>query len=99
MCSDSSVGVEHDSEDGAHSSGGEVLVELSSDEAVVAVRLGDSAPDNSEFCVVSNILPLENVSNSLAVVEACSLLLLDTLHLQEGELLVLSGLSSLEADE
>ncbi len=61
--------------------------------------LGDSAPDDSEFRVVSDGLALEDVSNSLAEVEAGSLFLLDSLDLEEGELLVLGALATLEADE
>ena len=99
LFSDASVGVEHDSEVGAHSSGGKVSVELSSNKTVATVSLDDSAPDNSEFCVVSDALALENVSNSLAKVKACTLLLFNTIDLEKRELLVLGGLSSLEADE
>lgn len=97
--SDGSVGVEHNSEGGTHSSGREVLGELSADEAVVAVRLDDLAPDNSEFCVVSDALALENVSDPLAKVKACVLLLIHALDLEESELLVLGALASLEAGE
>ena len=97
--SDGPVGVEHDSEGGAHGSGREVLVELGSDEAVVSVRLGDSAPDNSEFCVVPDALALVNVSDPLAEVEGRVGLGLDALDLEQRELLVLGGLSALEPDE
>jgi hypothetical protein len=97
--SDRSVGVEHHSKSGAHSSGREISSELSSDGAVVAVRLDDSAPDGSEFGVVSNTLGLVNISDSLAIVEASVLLIIHTLDLQESKLLVLSGLASLESGE
>ena len=60
---------------------------------------GDAAPDHSEFCVVSDALALENVSDPLAKVKACVLLLVNALHLQESELLRLSALASLEAGE
>ncbi len=59
----------------------------------------DAAPDHSEFCVVSDALALENVSDSLAKVKACVLLLFNTLELEEGELLGLSALASLESGE
>ena len=95
--SDRSVGVEHHSKSGAHSSGREISSELSSDGAVVAVRLDDSAPDGSEFGVVSNTLCLVNISDSLAKVEACVLLIIHTLDLEEGKLLMLSALASLES--
>ena len=65
-----SVGVEHNSEGGTHSSGREIFGELSSNETVVAVRLDDSTPDSSELGVVSNTLGLINVSDSLAEVKA-----------------------------
>ena len=63
------------------------------------MSLGNSAPDNSEFCVVSDALALENVSDSLAKVKACVLLLINTLDFEKSELLVLGALSSLEARE
>ena len=97
--SDRSVGVEHDSESGSHGAGREVPGELSADEAVVAVGSSDAAPDDSEFCVVSDALALEDVSDSLAKVEAGVLLIVHTLDLQEGELLRLSALASLESGE
>ena len=99
LVSDSMVGVEHDSEGGAHGLGREVLGELSTYESVVTVGLDDLAPDNSEFCVVSDALALVNVSDSLAKVKACVFLLVDSLDLEESELLVLGGLASLEAGE
>ena len=97
--SDRSVGVEHHSKSGAHSSRREISGELSSDGADITVRLDDSSPDSSEFGVVSNTLGLVNISDSLAKVEACVLLIIHTLDLEEGKLLVLSGLSSLESSE
>ena len=97
--SDRSVGVEHHSKSGAHSSGREISSELSSDGAVVAVRLDDSAPDGSEFGGVSNTLCLVNISDSHAKVEACVLLIIHTLDLEEGKLLELSALASLESGE
>ena len=63
------------------------------------MSLHDSAPNSSEFGVVSNTLGLVNVSDPLAKVKACVLLVLNTLELEEGELLVLSALSSLESSE
>ena len=97
--SDRSVGVEHHSEASAHSSRGEIFGELSSDGAVVTVRLDDSAPDGSELGVISNTLGLVNVSDPLAKVKACVLLIIHTLDLKEGKLLVLSALASLESGE
>lgn len=94
-----SVRVEHNSESLAHSSGRKILGELSSNETVVAVRLHDLAPNSSEFSVVFNTLGLVNVSDSLAEVKAGVLLIIHTLHLEEGELLRLSALASLETNE
>jgi hypothetical protein len=94
-----SVGVEHNSKSGTHSSGRKIFGELSSNETVVAVSLDDSAPNSSEFSVVSNTLGLVNVSDPLAKVKACVLLIIDTLDLKKGELLMLSALASLEASE
>ena len=93
------VGVEHDSEGGTHSSGGKVAVERGPDESVVSVRLDNASPDDSEFRVVSDALALEDVSDALAKVKACVLLLLNTLDLKQSELLVLGGLSTLESGE
>jgi len=61
------------------------------------VSLHDSAPNSSEFGVVSNTLGLVNISDSLAKVKACVLLIIHTLDLEEGELLMLSALASLES--
>ena len=61
--------------------------------------LDDSTPDGSEFGVVSDTLGLENISDPLAKVKACVLLIIHTLDLEEGKLLVLSGLASLESGE
>lgn len=63
------------------------------------MRLDDLAPDSSEFSVVLNTLGLVNVSDPLAKVKACVLLVIDTLDLEESELFILSGLASLEANE
>lgn len=63
------------------------------------MRLDDLAPDSSEFSVVLNTLGLVNVSNPLAKVKACVLLVIDTLDLEVSKLFVLSGLASLEANE
>ena len=63
------------------------------------MRLDDSAPDGSELGVISNTLGLVNVSDPLAKVKACVLLVIDTLDLEVSKLFVLSGLASLEANE
>ena len=97
--SDRSVGVEHHSKSGAHSSRREISGELSSDGSVVAVRLDDSAPDSSELGVISNTLGLVNIRDPLAKVKVCVLLIIHTLDLKKGKLLVLSGLASLESGE
>ena len=61
--------------------------------------LHDSAPDGSELGVVLNTLGLVNVSDPLAKVKACVLLIIHTLDLKQGKLLVLSALTSLESGE
>lgn len=63
------------------------------------MRLDDSAPDSSELGVISNTLGLVNVSDSLAKVKVCVLLIIHTLDLKEGKLLVLGSLTSLESGE
>lgn len=65
----------------------------------MAVRLGNSSPDDSESCVVYCLSALVDVSNSLAEVELSILLLIATLDLQQSELFILGALASLEAEE
>ena len=97
--SDSPVRVQHHSEGSTHGSGREVLGELGSDGAAVAVSLDDSTPNDSESCVVSHVLGLVHVGNALSEVEGGVSLVVDALDLQESELLVLGGSASLEAGE
>lgn len=97
--SDKSVGVEHDSDGAAHCSGGEVLLESSSNLTVVAVRARDRSPPDSEFCVVFQVLCLINVSNTFALVERCVFSIVEALDPQKSLLLLLGGLASSEPGE
>jgi hypothetical protein len=99
LASDQSVGVEHDSDVTTHSSGRKILSERSSDSAIVAVGSNDGAPHDSVFGVVSHVLCLENVSDSLAIVKACVFPVLETFDFEECLLLILGGLTSSEASE
>lgn len=47
------TGVKHDSDAGAEGLGGQVVVELGSDDATVSVRSGDLAPDDSDLAALS----------------------------------------------
>ena len=63
------------------------------------MRLDNSAPDNSESGVIACALGFEDVSNSLSEEEGSILLIVNTLDFQEGELFVLTALTSFEASE
>ena len=58
------------------------------------MRLDDSSPNHSEFCVVSDGLCLEDVGDSLAEVIVCVFLVVDTFDIEQSELFMLSCLSS-----
>ena len=99
MCSDGSVGEEHDSEGSSHSSWWKISSELCSNSAVVAVSLDDFTPNGSESGVVFSVLCLVDVSDSLAKVVWSVFLVVHTLDVQQSELFVLSALASLETSE
>ena len=99
VCSDGSVGEEHNSEGCSHSSWWKIFSELCSNNTVVTVSLDDSAPDSSEFGVVYSALCLVDVSDSFAKVELSVFLVVHALDVQQSELFVLSGLTSLETSE
>lgn len=87
--SQGSVGVEHHSESRSHSLGWKVSGKLCSDNTVASVWLHDLSPNGSESCVVFETLDLIDVSDSLAKVETCVLLLVDTLDLEQSEVFIL----------
>ena len=61
------------------------------------MSFADSSPDGSEFGVFLKGLGLEDVSNSLSEVEACSFVIIDILDLQQSVLFVLISLASFKA--
>ena len=97
--SDSFVGVEHDSDCGAHGSGWQVLSESNSDAALVSVGVDDLAPVDSESGVVYCVLSLEDVGHSLSEVEFGSGEVHAVLDLDKGLSLSLGGLTSSESSE
>ena len=72
---------------------------MSSDGSSVSVRSNDGAPHNSVSCVVFQVLCLEDVSDSLAIVKACVFSVLEILDSKESLLLLLSGLAPSESDK
>ena len=97
--SDKLVRVEHDAEGGADGSGREVLGEVSSHVAVVTVAVNNSAPNafivGTSLCVLGFV----DVGNALAVIENAGFAVLASLDLEESLSLMLSSLTSLEAQE
>jgi hypothetical protein len=63
------------------------------------VSLDYFTPDGSESRVVGGVLGLVDVDNSLAEVVSGIFLLIHTLDLEESELFMLSGNTSLETSE
>ena len=97
--SDGFVGVEHDAEGSAHSSGREVLLELGADHAVVAVAGDDLAPHALVGVATGSVLGLVDVSDALSVVEDGGLAVFATLDLEGSLALNLGALATLEVRE
>ena len=97
--SDLLVGVEHDSELRAHGSRREVLLEHSADGAALAVRGGDLAPDGLVLQGGLEVVLPVNVRDALAVVPDAGAAVLAALDGDEGSVLFLRPLASLEAHE
>ena len=99
ICSDSSVGVEHDADLAAHVAWGQVVGELSLDEAGVAVGASDLTPDGLVVGTSLFVLSFVDVSDTLSMVEAAGLSVVATLNLEESLVAHLSALTTLETDE
>ncbi len=69
ICSDSSVGVEHHTEGRSHGVCGQVLDEVSLNEAGVAVVAGDLAPHGLEVGSAFLVLASVNEGDALSVIE------------------------------
>ena len=93
------VGVKHDANSGADSSGWEVLGELGADESRLAVGGGDLAPDALVVEAGFGVLGLVDELNTLAVVPSGTSAVLDTLDVEEGGIVLLAALSPLESHE
>lgn len=98
-CSNLLIGVEHDSNGGAHGSGGDVLLESNSDLSGVSVGVDDLAPSASVPSVVDGVLDLIDVSDSLSKIELSSSSIIAVLDGNEGLVLSLSSLGSSESGE
>ncbi len=99
MYSDSSVGVEHHTELGTHSSWGKVLSELSLNEAWVTVGCCDFAPHCFEIGTSLFVLSSVDVSNTLSEVESSGGAVVSSLDLEDSLVLLLGALSTLEVSK
>ena len=97
--SNSSVGVEHDSNLASHCSWGKISKELCSDHSIVSVSFSDGSPDGSEPGVVLDGFCLKDVSYSLSEVEVGIFLVINSFDFDQGKLLTLGWLSSFESSE
>ena len=97
--SDLLVGVEHDSKAMADGRRGQVSGELGANEATLTVRGGHLAPNTLVVNASLSVLGSVDVSNSLAVVSHGRLAVLAALQSDEGRIIFLRALSSLEAHE
>jgi len=97
--SDLLVGVEHDSNGLAESSGRKVLDEFCADNTALAVGGGHSAPDGLVVDASLGVAGSVDVGNALAVVPGAGLAVSAVLDGDEGGVLFLRPLSSLESSE
>lgn len=80
-CSDSFVGVQHNSEGCTNCSWGQVLGELGTNEAVVSVVGDDSSPHGLVASTSLHVLGFEDISDALSVVPVGCLAVVGTLNL------------------
>ena len=99
ICSDSSVGVEHDADLAAHVAWGQVVGELGLDETGVAVAAGDLAPDGLVVGTSLFVLSFVDIGDTLSVVESAGLGVVAALNLEESLLDNLPALSTLETNK
>lgn len=97
--SDLLVGVKHDSDGLAESSGRQVSGELGADDATLAVRGGHLAPDGLVVDASLGVLRSVDERDALAVVPGAGLAVQAALDGDESGVLFLSSLSSLESSE
>ena len=97
--SDLLVGVEHDSNGLAESSGREVFGEPGADNSALAVGSADFAPDGLVVDASLRVLGSVDESDALSVVPGGGLAVLAALDGDEGSVLSLRSLASLESGE
>ena len=97
--SDLLVWVEHDSEGAAHGSWGQVLGELGTHDAALAMGGSDLAPDALVADASLGVLALVDEGDALSVVPGAGGAVLAVLDGDECSVLSLSSLASLEAEE
>lgn len=93
------VGVKHDSNGLAESSGWEVLDELGAHETTLSVGGDDLAPDRLVVDASLRVASSVDVGDALAVVEGAGLTVSAVLDVDEGVVLFLRPLASLESSE
>jgi hypothetical protein len=97
--SDLFVGVKHDSETTAHSSGGEVLGESHSDTTVLTVGSHNSSPSALVVLAGVGVLALPDVSNALSMVKLGGGSVGAALDVDESLSFVLESLTASESSE
>ena len=93
------VGVEHDSKAGADGFSGQVSGKFGANEATLTVRGGHLTPNTLVVNASLSVSGFVDESNSLAVVSHGRLAVLAALKCDEGRIIFLRALSSLEAHE
>jgi len=95
-CSDSFVGVQHDSKGSADGSWWQVFCEFSADEPIIAMACNDSSPQCLVAFVFLHVFGFKDEGDTLSVVEGGCFTIIAVLDLEDCVLLGLSGLSTSE---
>ena len=77
------VGVEHDSDEGAHGVGSNVSLERNADSTVVAVSVDHFTPRASVTSVVEGVLHFVDIGNALSKIPLCSSLILAVFNMNQ----------------
>ena len=91
--------VKHDSESSTDSLRWEVGLEGGSNSAGVSMEVDNLSPDSSEFGVLDEVFGLGEVDHSLSEVVFSFVSGVDTLDIEENDMVVLASLSLLESNE
>ena len=97
--SDLLVGVEHDAEGAAHGTRRKVPLEGGTDNTALAVGGDNLAPDGLVLQAGLGVVLLVDVRDALAVVPSAGLAVLAALDVDEGSVVLLRPLASLETHE